>query len=283
MKIANSSPIGLLKGPSFWVAAIGVCLGAISLNVAFRANDFSLLGLSVLFLLAVSSQLWERRDRLNFDSGVFVSFFGASLLALLSVKSLYLTGGNFFPCLFPFFSAFGLALIASGFKGLKQYWQELLLLLLLAVPNVLASWLVDYHPSLLTAKFASYFLWYFGFDVTRQGASIYLPTGAVNVYAGCSGLETMLYMLSLSLLTLAIFPAKRYQKVLVPVVAVLLGFLVNSARVSLMAILVASGDQQAFGYWHGGEGSFVFSAIGSLLFGMFWVFLINRNEEAAKT
>lgn len=280
MKQAYPIQVRLLKIPSFWVIAIGISLAAIGLNVAWRAEDFNLLGLSVLFLLAVSSQLWENRDQLNFDSGFFASFFGATLLTLLLVKSLYLTG-SYFPSLFPLFSAFGLALIASGFKGLNQYWQELLLLLLLAAPNLLASWLNDFHPSLLTAKVASYFLWYSGFDVTRQGTSIYLPTGAVEVHAGCSGLQTIFYMLSIALLSLYIFPTKKYQKFLVPLVAILLGFLVNSMRVSLMAIMIAFGNQQAFIYWHEGEGSFVFSAIGSFLFVMFWVFLINRNEEAA--
>lgn len=276
MKLTYFSQVRLLKAPACWVAAIGISLAAISLNVAWRTEDFNLLGLSVLFWLAVFSQLWERRDQLNLESGIFASFFGATILALLLVKSLYLTGG-YFPSLFPLFSAFGLALIASGFKGLKQYWRELFMLLMLALPTVFGSWLTDFHPSLLTAKLAAYFLWYFGFDVTLQGNLIHLPTGTVEVYAGCSGLQTMLYMLSLALLTITIFPAKRYQKFLVLPLAVLLGFLVNSGRVSLMAILVASGNSKAFEYWHGGEGSFVFSAIGSFLFGMFWVFLINER------
>ncbi len=269
-----------LNLPSVWVTAIAISLGGISLNMFWRAEDFNLFGLGVLFFLAVSSQLWERRESLTFESGIFASFFGATLLVLLLIKSLFLTGGSLFTCVFPLFSAVGLGLIACCFKGLKQYWQELLLLLVLTIPNVLASWLVDYNPSLVTAKFASYLLWYLGFDVTRQGTSLYLTGGAVNVRAGCSGLETMLYMLSLALLTLAIFPAKQYQKILVPLVAVVLGFILNGLRVSLMAILVDASNWPALTYWHDGEGSFVFSAIGSLLLGLFWVFLINKNEEA---
>ena len=47
--------------------------------------------------------------------------------------------------------------------------------------------------------------------------------------------------------------------------SVVIGFLVNAMRVSLMAILVSQKQMAAFEYWHDGSGSLVFSVIGTIL------------------
>jgi cyanoexosortase A len=108
---------------------------------------------------------------------------------------------------------------------------------------------------------------------------VHLPKGSIEVYPACAGIDVMMDLLSLSVLFIFLFKLSLQQKLIVPIVAATLGFIVNGFRVALMAILVAQGDKQAFDYWHLGDGSLVFSMISTLFFGCFCWFLLSRNER----
>ncbi|WP_414586776.1 cyanoexosortase A [Scytonema sp. PCC 10023] len=276
MKASHLTLSSQLKYPQFWLLAIGAAYIAIHLTLIWKADNSSLLGMSFLFWAAISSLVWDKRHSLNLESDIFSSFFGLSLITLLLIKTISLTSFGGFLYISPGIFAFGLALMASGFKGLKQYTGELLVLFFITVPKVLPSSLTDISP--LTAKFAGFALWYTGFPVAQNGIKINLPTGSVEVYSGCSGIELIFQMLGLALLFLLMFPQNGKKKILVPIIAVSLGFIVNGARVALMAILVAQRQMAAFNYWHEGDGSLLFSLIAVLLFGLFCWFLLGRTE-----
>jgi cyanoexosortase A len=78
------------------------------------------------------------------------------------------------------------------------------------------------------------------------------------------------------------FPMDWGQKILVPVLAIFLAFVVNGVRVALMAALAASSKPEAFEYWHKGNGSLMFSLIAVLLFGLFCLFLIRQQEPVER-
>lgn len=276
MKASHLTVISQLKYPQIWLLAIGTAYITIHLTLTWKADNSSLLGMSFLFWAAISSLIWEKRHSLNLESDIFSSFFGLSLIALLLIKTISRTSLGGFLYISPAIFALGLALLASGFKGLKQYRGELLILFFISVPKVLPSSVTDI--SLLTAQFAALILWYTGFEVARNGIQINLPTGSVEVYSGCSGVELIFQMLGLALLFLLIFPQTWKRKIFVPLIAGTLGFIVNAARVALLAILVAQGQQEAFVYWHFGDGSLVFSLIAVLLFGLLCWFLLGRTE-----
>jgi cyanoexosortase A len=267
-----------LKSSKFWLLGIATGLVAIHLNVTSRLGDANFLSMSALFWLVVSLLVRKKHNSLSLESGVLSSCLGATLIAAILLKITSLTGGHFIR-LYPLISGVGLALLASGLKGFKQYWQELLVLFFLGVPNILLSSLIDI--SAFTAQFTAFILWYLGFEVSRQGVDVILPKGGIEVYAGCSGLESMTHLLSLAVLYLIMFPTDWTKKVLVPIVAVSLAFVINGVRVALMAVLTASSNLEAFEYWHTGNGSVIFSMISVLLFGLFCLFLI-RQEEPAK-
>ena len=188
---------------------------------------------------------------------------------------MHLSSHDSFLRISPFLSALGLGLVASGVKGLKQYWQELLLLGFLAIAQ---GWLFLFIDiSLLTAQFAAFVLWLIGFEVTRQGVLVSLPAGAIEVYSGCSGLSLIFQLLGFALFFLMILTTTSFKKIIVLVVAVLVGFIVNGVRVALMVVLVALSQQEAFEYWHQGDGSLIFSMIGVLLFGLFCHFLLLQS------
>jgi cyanoexosortase A len=261
-----------------FVLGIAASLIALQLYLADRIKMTELFGTSALAWGASSFLLWEKRDTLNLKSGVFSKFFGGTLIVLLLLKSLYLYKYQWFLRLFPLISAVSLGLAVSGVKGLKQYWQELLILCFPALSPAPAILVKTIDLTTLTAKFSGMLLWYLGFAVSRQGAYLSVANKSVEVGTGCSGLSVIMQMVMLAILFLFMFPTNWKQKILVPVVGVLVGFAVNVVRVALMAYLIAYSTEKAFEYWHFGQGSIIFSMIAAAIFGLFCQFGILRNE-----
>ncbi|MBW4672015.1 MAG: cyanoexosortase A [Cyanomargarita calcarea GSE-NOS-MK-12-04C] len=275
MKATNFTTIQQLKSSQFWLLGIAASLIAIHLTLTLRANNSNLLGSSFLFWGVISSLIWEERHKLNLSSGIFSSLLGISIIAIVLLKTASLISFGGFLYLLPFIFAIALALLASGFQGLRQYQAQLLTLFFLGVPKLLPPSLTDI--SIFTAKFSSFVLWYSGFNVVRNDVNIHLPTGSVEVYSACSGTEAVFQLLGLAILFLLMFPQNLIRKIFIPVVAIILAFIVNGLRVALLAILVANGQQKAFQYWHHGDGSLIFSLIAVLLFGLFCWLLMRMN------
>ena len=265
-----------IKDIRYWLLGIVAGLQAICLTLVWKADDTGHFGMSLLFLLAIGSLTWEKRHNLKFESEVLPSILGMALIGWVLWQSANLAEGNIMRLL-PFTSALGVALLASGFKGLKQYWQELIILFFLGVPSIIASLLFDIAP--LTAKFSAFLLLYFGFDVVSQGVFINLPGGGIEVTDECSGLDTIIYTLSISVLALVMFPVNRAKRFFVPIVAIIIGFIINAIRVVMLAIFAAS-NKAAFDNWHGGQASYLYGMIGILVFGCFYWLLLQQEEKA---
>jgi cyanoexosortase A len=253
-----------LTSPAFLLLVLGAALIAIQLTLIFKTGNSDRQITAMLFWAVAAYLIWERQDRLKFDTGPVASLLGALLLSLLLLKCTGYCEESFL-IVYPFFASIALALIASGWQGLRAYWREILLLFFAGIPEVLLAKLTD--PSPITAQFASSILWFSGLQIVRKGIFLELPGGSVQVYSGCSGVVAMTQLLGMSVLFLMLLPLpwKWYQKAILPVAAVGIGFIVNSLRVSLMAILVSQKQMDAFNYWHDGSGSLVFSVIGTLL------------------
>lgn len=265
-----------VQEPKYWLLGIAAGLIAIQLTLTSRTDNIDLFGTMFMFWGVVAFLIWEKSETLNLESGVFASFLGTTIIALILAKSASISEYDLFIRISPFLSGLSLALLASGVKGVKQYWQELLILAYTIIPPGLIGIFVD--VALLTAKFSAFILHYVGFDVVRQGVFLKLPTGSVEVYHGCSGVNAILQLLGLALVFLLMFPTTRNQKIIVPIVAIIVAFAVNAARVALMAVLVAFSQTESFKYWHEGNGSVVFSMIAVAIFGLFCWFFILREE-----
>lgn len=279
MNITEIASPKLLKDIRYWLLGIAGGLEAICLTLIWKADDTGHLGMSLLFLFAVGSLTWEKRHTLKFESEVVPSIVGIGLTGWVLWQSANLADGNTMRLL-SFTSALGVALLASGFKGLKQYWQELTILFFLGVPSVIASFLYDISP--LTAKFSAFLLHYFGFDVATQGVFINLPNGGVEVTHECSGIDTIIYILSVSVLALVMFPVHRIKRFFVPIVAIIIGFVINGIRVAMLAIFAAS-NKAAFESWHGGQASYLYGMIGIIIFGCFYWLLLQQEEKSQST
>lgn len=268
MKATYLSQVKWLSVPAFWLLVIGAGLIAIHLNLLWQSGKPNNFGMNLLYWVAICSLLWDKRHSLTLTSSAVSSLAGTLLISLVLIKST----SPFEQHVPPLMSAVGLGLLASGFRGLKQYWRELLLFSVLEVSRQPFAQFIEISE--LTAKFAAYILWYFGFQVSSQGVNITLPSGSVEVFHGCSGIESIIFALGLALLFLMLFPTRRRNIILAPIAAIFLGFIMNGFRVSLLAVLVNSSNQEAFKYWHQGDGSLLFSTITALIFGLFcWLLL----------
>ncbi|BAY36690.1 hypothetical protein NIES2111_10210 [Nostoc sp. NIES-2111] len=269
-----------LKTVELWLLGISSSLIAINLALVARKDQPTNFAINALFLLVIYSAIKDKRHKLNFNSGLLSSFIGLLCISLIFIISLFQINIGILSLFPPLMSGVGLALLASGYRGLKQYYGELLLLGFLTLRNILLMITIDI--SLLTAKLSTAILWYTGFKVTRSGIIVSLPTGTIEVYSGCSGMELILDLLSLVVLFIFTFDIKVYQKFILPLVATMIGFTINGFRVALMAILVAQGDKQAFEYWHKGDGSLIFSVIASIFLCCYCWFLLSMNEREIK-
>ncbi|WP_250121197.1 cyanoexosortase A [Chroococcidiopsis sp. CCMEE 29] len=281
MKVFKLCSFQTLKSSKFLLLGVAAGLIAIHLTITWKSDNTDLWGLSILFLAAVCSLIWKKRNTLNLETGIISSFLGTLIIAFVLFKITSPIGKfpdaiDKFHYVLPLISSVGLGLIASGFKGLKQYSQELTILFFLGVPQATIPSLTDI--SIFTAKFATAVLWYLGFEVSRQGVNVILPTGSVEVYSGCSGMVAILYLWGLAALFLVMFPIGWSKKILVPIVATLLAFAINGGRVALMAVLAASSNKSAFDYWHTGNGSQIFAMTSVIIFGLFCFCLLQLNE-----
>jgi cyanoexosortase A len=266
-----------------------IAIATIYGTLLWRADETAHLGMSLLFGAAAASLLWDKRHVLKSNSHGITKLIALVILSIAVwqavLGSAIAQTGAIAPLhtlnpairILPFAAAFGIGLFASGWKGLKQYWQEITILFFLGVPSIIAAGLPDLSP--LTARFAGLLLYYGGLQAFVEGTHVQLSTGSVNVYAGCSGVESVTYLLGVSVVCLLLFPIKGHRRFFIPMISMFIAYFTNAARVAVLAIFVSFKNPSAFSYWHEGEGSLMVGAIAILLFCLFYFFLCQQEEK----
>ncbi|MGP1373371.1 MAG: cyanoexosortase A [Almyronema sp.] len=288
----TQTALNSIKIPQFWLLTVAALLSAIYFAVIFHTGDTAHLGMSGLFYLAAASLVWDKRPHLSLQTSWLGLVLSGLLVVLILALSAYLMQLDFDTFrvaksklnlagvrLLPLLSGLALAFLASGVQGLRLFWRELTILFFLGVPSIVATFLTDISP--ITARASAFLLWYTGFDVIREGLVIALPGGGVEVYYGCSGMESITYLLGLSAVCLVMFPISGIKRWITPLAAIAIGFLVNAVRVSLMALLAASGSQSAFDYWHEGDGSLIFGLMAVLIFGGLYMLVLQHEQSSS--
>jgi len=275
MNFTDLTSTKFLKHEPFWLLSIAAGLEAICLTLVWKAPDIGHLGMSILFLCATGSLLWDKRHTLRFGSDVFSSIVGWLVICWVLWESATQNLEHTLRLL-SVTSAFGVSLLASGFKGLKQYQGELIILFFLGVPSVLADLFFDISP--LSAQFAGTLLWYLGFDVVINGMNIYLPAGSIKVAHSCSGIDTINYILGVSIIALVMFPIAKKKRLFVAIFANLLGFVINGVRIAMLAVMEGT-NKAAFDSWHGGQASYSYGVLGIVIFGLVYMFVLKQEER----
>ncbi len=269
----------------FWIFSSLVGVALLYLNLVWKATEnIDQLTTNSLFAGAIIWLLWRKRNDLEYDSDPVSSFIGLLLLGSILSKTMTLFWFES-TLLFslPLSVAIALALIASGVRGFGQYLQELFFAWFLFFPTGAIGNFIDsiVHITILNAKFATYFLYYLGFNVATQGnqVMISLPqSGAFKAIVDypCAGVPMILLILKLALIFVAFVPLPKYLQLLIPTFSIILGFFLGVIRVCLLTLFIPEPAQ--FAYWHGAQGSQIFSTLAIAIFSAF-CYLILRQQE----
>jgi cyanoexosortase A len=269
----------LTKHPQYVLLGLAACLLSICFMLTWRAEALTHLGASGLFLLAAITLIWENHPNYRYRHERLASLIALLLIGWMLWQGMGVTLHQQLPLrLFPFVSALALALLASGFQGLQQYRRELAIMFMLGLPSLLLS-LIDI--SNLTASAAAHLLRWHGFAVIQDEVALKLPVGTTIVHSGCSGLESMAYLLGIAVICLTLYPLERVRQIIVLLAAGWIGFAVNSLRVAVMATLAAPSEQEALLSWTEGDGAMICGMVAVGLFGLvYW--LLYRIELASR-
>ena len=265
-----------------------VATAILYLNLTWNTGDIDLVTTSGFYWGAIIWLLWRKRDRLSYNSEPVSSCLGLFLLGLIisKVLSLFWFESTLLP-LFPLAMAIALALIASGFKGLSQYKQELFFAWFLFFPEGVIGHALDniVHITILNAKFATYFLYYIGFNVASQGNQVLLSLPELGEFKAivdypCAGVPMILLMLKFALLLINLASLSKQEKLIIPAFSIVLGFLLGVARVSILTLLIPNPSK--FDYWHGAQGSQIFSTLAITIFAGFCYWILERKQAKIK-
>lgn len=269
----------------FWLFFSSVGLSILYLNLTWRATtDLDRLTTDMLFWGAILWSLWQKRDRFSYRSSLISGFIGWFCLGIVLFKtiSLYQFESTLLP-LIPFSGAISLALIASGFKGLYQYWRELFFSWFLFFPTGVIGYFLDRQIQITvgTAKVATYLLYYFGFNVANQGNIVLLSLPEMGEFKAivdypCAGVPMILLMLKLALLIICLMPLKRSQQLLLPAFSVGMGFMLGVIRVCILTLAIP--EPTRFNYWHGSGGSQIFSTLAIIIFSGFCYWILQQRQ-----
>ena len=88
----------------------------------------------------------------------------------------------------------------------------------------------------------------------------------------------ILLILKLALLLISFVPLKKNQQILIPSFSLILGFFLGVTRVCILTLLIP--NQAQFNYWHGTEGSQIFSTLAITIFSGFCYWILQKNQHS---
>lgn len=288
-------PSTTFSGKLYGLLTLAALLVAVHISLVLRQpDDSNLINGSILVWFVCGLLVWEKRKQplekklLWFNNNwanTGSNILGWGIVAIVLLVSLSLTSYHTFIRFAPFLICLGLGLIAVGFEGIQHYKQELALTLLTALPPGLVHRLADWEA--MTANLSHFLLQSLGFDarlgflqqeiLLTIGAALPTANNSVIVARDCAGVDIMLQLWVLSIAGIFLLPTSRRQKLIIPVVAVGIAYIVNAIRVALLVAIVPY--PAAFNYWHTGQGGFFFPVLAVLIWGLVCKILILRDPS----
>ncbi len=219
-----------------------------------------------LFALFV---LWQDREKLAALAPA-PSWAGLPLVLLsLLVLSLGVLGAELF------FSRVSLLILLAGLIILFQGWTFFravlfpwaFLILMIPIPNLIIS-RVTFPLQLLAANLSTALL-ELVVVVHREGNIIYLPHGLMDVAEACSGIRSLLSLVTLAIIYGYLMETRRWVRAVLVLSAVPIAVAANSVRVFVTGMLIEHGHkQEAEGDPHAMMGLLVFVVALVMLFAL---------------
>jgi exosortase D (VPLPA-CTERM-specific) len=169
----------------------------------------------------------------------------------------------------------GLCWMQFGWQKIKKIGFVLFFMLtMFPLPDYIHNKLM-LHLRLISSKLGVFFIQLFGMPVTREGNIIDLGFTQLQVVEACSGLNSLISLLVLSLLLVYFFKAHIWKRCVLVLSAVPLAIFTNSLRIAVTAILHKyMGAEAAQGFFHGFSGLVIFLICLPLMF--IWMKILEK-------
>lgn len=208
---------------------------------------------------------------------------GGVLLVAVVVRSARIV--HYDPVIYPLTVVAGLALalLCVPPSQLGRFRDPLLILLLLPLSKLLQVAIPQALLSTSTAAATAVQLQALGFQAAVEGRDLLLPGGNLFVEDGCNGFDLIMQVVAVAVIFLLAFPLRSGPKrLLMLVVAPLIGFATNVMRIALLAVINASDwphHKALFVFFHETEGSLVFAALSVSLFALLYLRLLEPELD----
>ena len=205
--------------------------------------------------------VWEKRERLR-GLPAEGSPWGLALLALalFVFAAGTLAGVLILPRASAILLLLGGILWIGGKRWTRELWFPVLFLfLMLPIPNVILNQ-IAFPLQLFAAEVAEETLFLLEIPVRRMGNVIHLPHTQLEVAQACSGLRSLLALVTTGVIFAYFFGTTWPQRVLIVAVSIPIAILVNAARVAVTGVLAHRyGMEVASGFFHMLEGFGMFA------------------------
>jgi exosortase len=216
--------------------------------------------------------LWQDRSRLA-AIRPNPSWAGLSLLVLgLAMLALGQLGAEIF------LSRFSLLVVIAGLLVLFVGWNFFravlfpwaFLALMIPIPSIIFSQ-ITFPLQILASRLAAVALSVFGVPVLRQGNVIMLPAMALEVADACSGIRSLMSLVTLAIIYGYLMDRSVRLRVLLAAAAIPIAIAANSLRILGAGLLVQYWDpDKAEGFFHSFQGWIMFVASLALLYFFRW-------------
>ena len=166
----------------------------------------------------------------------------------------------------------GIVLLLLGWRSYKVLAFPLFFLFLMVpLPQSLLN-TVAFPLQLLAAEFAAWALYTLGIPALLEGNIIHLANTQLFVEDACSGLRSLMALITLGVIFAYFFRKTWGERVVIVLSAIPIAILVNAFRVGLTGVLTHYfGKEAASGWIHQTEGLFTFAIAFVLLLGEAWL------------
>jgi exosortase len=204
--------------------------------------------------------LWQDRNRLKLVAPA-PSWTGLPIVvAALLMLTLGVLGAELF------FSRVSLLMLLAGLIILFQGWNLFrtvlfpwaFLILMIPIPTLILQ-KVTFPLQLLASRLASLLLPVVGVPVLREGNVIVLPSMPLEVAEACSGIRSLLSLVTLAIIYGFLMDHRRWVRVVLACSAVPIAVAANSSRIFATGLLVQYWDpDKAEGFYHAFSGWLIF-------------------------
>jgi exosortase len=230
--------------------------------------------------------LWQDRKRLQ-AIRPDPSWAGLPILALsLTMLVLGVLGAELF------FSRVSLLVMLAGLIILFEGWTFFravlfpwaVLILMIPIPNLILQQ-ITFPLQLLASKLATALLEVVGVPVLRQGNVIVLASMPLDVAEACSGIRSLLTLVTLAVIYGYLMETRLWVRVLLAFSAIPIAVAANSFRIFGTGLLVQYWDpDKAEGFFHTFSGWLIFVVALLLLFAVHrFIALIWKNDPEVKS